>query len=54
MTKGYRLDTRITLEQKRRLDEVASSLGVSHSEVVRQLLERVTVAPALAFREESR
>jgi len=51
MALEYKLDARITSEQKRRLDEAAIALDIKPSEVVRRLLDQVRVEPALVIRE---
>jgi len=54
MRKDKILHVRIDQTQMRRLEEVAEAVGVKPAVIMRQLLDRATVRPALAIREETR
>jgi len=51
MTKDKILHVRVDQEQFRKLEEVAAAVGVKPAVIVRQLVDRAAVAPALVIRE---
>ncbi len=51
MVRDRMLRARVTAEQEQRLQLVAKQLGVSPAAVLRQLVDRATVEPALAIKE---
>jgi len=51
MVRDRMVKARVTVEQEQKLQQVAKQLGVSTSSVLRQLVDRATVEPALAVKE---
>jgi len=51
MIRDRTLRARVTAEQEEKLQEVAKQLGVSPAAVLRQLVDRATVEPALGVKE---